>query len=138
MADNNTMALLRERLQAAMPGRLVTRSASDFAQRPQPERRKGVVTLAATGITDLLAPDAFFDLAGKLGIALLAEFELEEKASGEQVESTEWGLLEELRAFVRAPGAGLCPLAIVSVEFSRQEAVPTGWLFAVLQYAELD
>lgn len=138
MADNETMVLLRERLQAAMPGRLVTRSARDFAQRPQPERRQGVVTLAATGITDLLSPEAFFDVSGKLGIVLLAEFELEEKATGEQVESTEWTLFEELRAFVRTPGAGLCPLAIVSVEFSRQEAVPTGWLFAVLQYAELD
>ena len=138
MASNDTMVLLRERLQAAMPGRLVTRSAGDFAQRPTQDRRRGVVTLATTAITDLDAPDAYFDVAGKVRIALLAEFELSEKASGEDVEAAEWALLDEIRAFVRAPGAGLCPLAVLNADFSSQAAVPTGWLFVVLQYAELD
>ena len=138
MTTEAKVALIRTALQGAFPNRLVTRSAVDFAQRAAADRKRGVITLASNFIGDLRAPNAFFEVAGRLRLGLLYEVELSEKADGEAVERAEWAFLEELRAFIRSPGDGLCPLAILSAEFSKQAVVPTGWLFADLEFSELD
>lgn len=138
MTTEAKVALIKTALQAAFPQRLVTRSALDFAQRSAADRKRGVITLASNFIDQLQAPNAFFDVAGRLRLGLLFEFELSEKADGETVERAEWAFLEELRAFIRSPGDGLCPLSILSAEFSKQAVVPAGFLFADLEFSELD
>lgn len=139
MNGEAVMELLRENLVEAFPDRVVTRAAKDFQHRSAPERKKGVITLIAQGIASGLdvARD-LADAAGALQIFLLAEFELPESADGLVVERAEWALWSELWAFFSEPGEGLCPLNVKSMQMSAQRSVPQGWLFAVLEFAELD
>lgn len=138
MIGNDVMVLLKAGLQAAMPTRLVTRTALDFAQRPAADISKGVVTLIALNVNDLAAQRDLQDVAGKLNILLLVEFKLGEKATGEQVELAEWAAWEEVKAFIQAPGTGLCPLNAMRLMFSAQEKAPYGWIAVELEYSELD
>jgi len=132
------MALLQTQLQAAMPTRLVTRSALDYAQRQDADCRRGIVTLVADRITGLQTERDPDERSGRLSIYCLAEFRLPENSSGLAVEQYEWAWWEEFKAFLAAPGAGLCPLDVLMVVLSQQRVAPDGFIFLQLEYAELD
>lgn len=139
MQDGNAILdLLKTNIQAAMPTRLVTRSATDFQNRSAADRRGGVVTLVSLTVNDLKAPRAIEDHAGKLRIGVTAEFELAETADGEAVETAEWALWEEIKAFALAPGLGLCPLDALNLVFSGQASAPQGWVFVLFEFGELE
>ena len=110
MNADTTLDLIASKLALALPTRLVTREALDFAQRSTVDMRRGVVTVIGRGITDLMGPAASQELQGCLKVMLIGELQLPEKATGLMVEKAEWALWEEIRAFIAAPGPGLCPL----------------------------
>lgn len=138
MIGNAVLDLLKTNLQAAMPGRIVTRSAKDFAQRQSAEIAAGVVTLVSINVADLASQRDLQDFTGKLNILLMVEFKLAESAPPEQVEVAEWAAWEEIKAFIKAPGAGLCPLDATRLTFSAQSKAPWGWIAVELEYSELD
>lgn len=138
MNGNQVMTLLKTNLAAAMPARVVTRSAKDFAQRPVSEMTKGVITLVALNVGNLAAERDLRDTAGKLNLMLLGEFKLSESATGEQIEVAEWALWDEIDAFLRSPGLGLCPLNPMRLQLSGQADAPYGWIAVELEYSELD
>lgn len=142
MDGNPILDLLESGLQAHLedehPDLLVTRNGKDFAQYSLEQRQAGVITLISQGITNLRAQRAVADVAGNLGIYLMAEFELAESAIPYDVERAEWALWAEVYEFLASPGAGLCPLDVISMRLSAQASCPTGWFFAVLDYSELD
>jgi len=138
MTPDALLDLIETNLQAACPNRLVTREGLDFAQRPQVDMRRGVITIIGMGLSDLKAPRAVEDIAGRLKLVLLGEIQLPEKATGLEVEKAEWALWEEIKAFTRAPGAGLCPLDALGVALSGQIKKPYGFAAVECEYAEID
>lgn len=133
-----TMELLKTALAAAFPDNLVTRDGLDFQKRIERVRRAGVITVIAERVTNLKAPHDLADHAGALQIYLLYEFERGEKVSGVQLEDEEFAFAQKLMAFLQAPGAGLCPLDAIAIVFSAQVKKPQGYVFAQLDYSELE
>lgn len=139
MNGNAVMELLETNLAAAMPTRVVTRTAMDFANRPKADMEKGVLTMIALSVDDLNSPPDLADYAGKLKIVLVGEFCLaDDKALGEDIEAAEWALWEEIKTFIKAPGAGLCPLDATRLQLSGQVDAPFGWIAVDLEYSQLD
>ena len=138
MDGNALLETLKTNLQAAMPDLDITRSAEDFAQRPATVRRKGVVTLVSDRLGDLAAQRDLMDLTGKLQIYMLYEFERPERTPGVEIEQLEWQFIVDLIAFLQAPGAGLCALDAHYMQLSQQRSAPQGWVFAQLEYSELE
>jgi hypothetical protein len=138
MDVNAIMDLLKTNMQAALPARVVTRSARDPAAYQLDDIKKGVIALVALNIGDLKAPREIADHAGKLLIGVAADLQLAESATGQEVEAAELALWMEVHNFLKAPGLGLCPLDALDVTFSGQTAAPQGWLFARFEYSEID
>lgn len=138
MNGAEVMRSLCDALQSALPHRVVSRSAKDFAQRPKHELDAGTLTLVALSVSNLDAERDLRDTAGKLSLLLLGELKLGERASGEEVEDAEWALWGEIDAFMRAPGIGLCPLNPVRLQLSGQAQIPYGWIAVEMEYSELD
>lgn len=133
-----TMELLKTRLAAALPTRVITREPVDVGRSADADLVKGILALVVLKITDLRAPREIAAHAGKLIIGVAADIKLAENAGGAAVEAAELAFWKELLDFLKAPGAGLCPLDALEVQFSGQAAAPYGWFFARLEYSEID
>lgn len=138
MTADEILELICSSMAAEIEGPLVTRNALDFVQYPPDQRRAGVITLILDGGANLKAPRAVADCAGTLKLWALYEFELPESSTGLQVEQKELAMWELIKAFIAAPGAGLCPLDAISFRNSGQVSAPLGWLAVQLEYAELE
>lgn len=133
------MTTLETALNTALPSRIVTREAKDFAQRPYEDMQQGVVTIVSLGADNLDQPRNLMEMAGRLSILLLFEFTLDESAGGlavEQAENAFW--TSELLPFLKAPGLSLCPLVPQRLMKSAQRAAPNGWVSVELVYEELN
>lgn len=120
------------------PPRIVSRELVDFAQRPDADLASGVVSYAGLVLGDLDTQRDLLDVAGRLQIVMLGQFKLSEAATGLEVEHAEQALWEQIKKFCQAPGAGLCPLTPMRVEFSGQQYKPYGVIAVDLIYQEID
>ena len=142
MNGEAVMALLKTNLEAWFaanpPVRVVTRELMDFSQRKDADMATGVVSIAGLVVDGLDSVRDLQDLAGKLQILLVAQFKLGETKTGLEVEQAEWALWEQIKAFCKAPGAGLCPLSPVRMQLSGQVHRPYGEIVVDLIYQELE
>lgn len=142
MNGEAVMALLATNLAAHFtanpPVRVVTRELMDFALRKDTDLATGVVSLAGLVVEGLDAVRDLQDLTGKLQIILVGQFKLGETKTGLEVEQAEWILWEQVKAFCKAPGAGLCPLSPVRLQLSGQVHRPYGEIVVDLIYQELE
>jgi hypothetical protein len=120
------------------PARIVTRELMDFAQRKDSDLATGVVSVAGIVLDGLDSVRELQDMAGRFRIILVGQFKLGETSTGLQVEQAEWALWEQVKAFCKAPGAGLCPLSPVRMQLSGQVHKPYGEIVVDLDYQELE
>lgn len=140
MPAANYTALLdavRDALVAAAPGRVVTRTYCDFANREADELRAGIYTIVATGVREYPYERADFgggeggarqtDL-GLFTFTVIGQFQLAEDATGEAVEAAEFEMLAELEAVADLAIASeeLVDLRIERAGFSGQLDAPFG------------
>ena len=127
-------------LMARYPDRIVTRSLMSFDERSDAELSRGVLTVltfAADGLAQAAGTGAD---TGTGHLLITGQLWAGSDATGEDVETHELFLFQEIRDFALHPGAGLCPLDLDSVQFSGQQnaAEGYGWLRCELSYSELD
>lgn len=120
---------LRDALQVALPGRLVTRSFVPHDQRPLAELEQGVVTIVCCQERDYANTLGREAMLGKVDLVLLGQLCLPENSPGQAVEDAEIALLDEIKVWVKeGPGQPMVALDLSSATFSRQVSAPFGWL----------
>lgn len=130
---------VRDALIEAAPGRVITRTYRDFADRDADDLRTGIYTIVSTGVREY--PYERADFSGGVGGArqtdlgvftftVIGQFQLAEDATGEEVEAAEFELLAELEAVADAAIASeeLVDLRIERAGFSGQLDAPFGWV----------
>lgn len=122
---------LRAALQAALPGRVVTRSyQTDPADS---DLLTGMFTILAQGeggFNNLPGREAMY---GRQDLAILAQLKVAEGDAGQDIEEAEFEMIEELKGFVRALPAGIDSLEIKSYKQSGQIEHPYGWVLFELE-----
>lgn len=130
------MTSLKSELELAYPDRVVTRTFKDFADRDRNLLSQGIYTLISQG------EDGYDNLNGREAmdgthrILLSAQIELPEESSGELIEETEFVMIEEIKAFMRALPASLCCLTMTGFNQSGQLDAPYGWALITLEWRQ--
>ncbi len=124
------MAAIESALRTALPTRVISRTLIDFADRPRPELREGVLTLLCRGERDYANTIGREAQLGTIDLSIVGQVEIDEKQPAEAVEQAELALYEELRAFCVTRTAATANLLLRSVQFSGQLERPYGWFLA--------
>lgn len=117
---NSLLDTLREDLAQYMPERTVTREYKDREEHLINARKRGVLTIVFTGES---SPDENF--YQHLNLLVYGSVQLEEGATGLDVERAEIDFLQKLKFFQRAPGGA--HLTIGNTVTSHQVEKPYGW-----------
>jgi predicted component of type VI protein secretion system len=124
---------LKTLFQEALPDRIVTRNFKDAQDRRQDELFKGVYTLLFQGVTKFGGLGA---APAGVKIFLLGQFQIEEKASGSDIESGELQMLQEVLEVVRSADKhypSIPRLSVIDAATSAQMEHPYGWIGVVLE-----
>ncbi|MEY2634050.1 MAG: hypothetical protein RIR00_2704, partial [Pseudomonadota bacterium] len=126
-----SLVALKSRIQTLAPGRVVTRSYADFADRSPADLAVGVFTILSLGETSY--PDEIYE-PGRFGvrsIRVVGQILLAEDCTGEDIEAAEESMMDDIRVTVQDPlPADLFGLALVSWQQSGQLDKPYGWVAA--------
>lgn len=122
---------LQAALAAALPARVIKRSLLHYTDHEPAELAAGVVTIVSGGEGDYNKGLGMVAREGVQRVILVGHVQVAEGAAGAVVEAAEIDLIEELKAWARAPIAGMS-LRLDSVQQSRQLENPYGWLVAYL------
>lgn len=125
-------------LAARYPGRVVTRSLLGVDERDDEELGAGVLTILTFAADDLAQQAGMGADTGTAHLLITGQLFAGRDADGEAVEDAEIQMFQQIRDFALAPGDGLCPLDLDSVQFSGQQIAPYGWVRCELRYSELD
>jgi hypothetical protein len=120
-------------LRAALPTRAVKRSFQrHYTDHRREDLRRGVVVLVSAGEGDYRGGLGGAAREGTQRMLLIGHLQVDEHAEPVATERAETALIEEIKAFVQAsPVAGL-ELQLDSVQHSRQQEHPYGWVVAYL------
>ena len=117
---------------AALQLRVIKRSyLRDYDSHSQAELSQGVITLISNGEGNYKRGQGMVAKEGTHRLMMIGHLKVSEQLDGEQqglaVEAMEMAMIEEIKTFARAgvPGMGL---SVESVQQSRQQAAPYGWI----------
>lgn len=125
----NVMNALKTALAAACPARVVTRELRDFNDKPRADLLAGVYTLIAGDEGNFPNYRGREGNFGDLQVALIAQIEVAENASAEDLEEAESTMIDEIKAFTRtALAAPIDSIVITALKRSQQLEHPYGWV----------
>lgn len=138
MADlEAVMAAAKTAMQTAMPMRVITRSYKDFSLRSDADLRSGIWTLISTGEKDYANYKGREAQLGTLTVAALGQVRVDDNSSEEAIETAEFAMVEELKAFVRGELAAAIDGGALMKSFrqSGQMEHPYGWVAVEIEIA---
>lgn len=118
-------------LASTLATRTIKRSLQHYTEHSAAELTAGVVTLISAGEGDYNKGLGMVAREGVQRIVLVGHLKVTEGAAGVVVEAAELDLIEEIKAWARAPRPGMS-VRLDSVQHSRQLENPYGWLVAYL------
>lgn len=121
------LAGIKMGMEAAMPTRIITRSFKPHEQYKPAQLEKGVVTLLSNGEKDYSNVLGRLAEEGTLGLIIIGQIRVKEKAEGIDVEQAELDLVHELKEFCRQPPAGIA-ITMLSFSQSGQLECPYGFI----------
>jgi hypothetical protein len=131
---SGVMTAVRDQLAAVAPARVVTRSYTDFARRPDEDLVAGVFTVISRG------EGSYDNVPGRAAgngtqrILIVGQVRVGEDEPGAAVEDAEFGLVADLKALARSDLPEIISgLALLDFEQSRQLEQPYGWVAAELE-----
>lgn len=130
---STTMEALRSNLGIALSDRVMSKDFVDFQQRRLDQLEKGIVTVL---LPDMEQTDEWESTLKLMMVGQLAVPERE--GTPHDIEVAELKLYQQLRAFLRNPGAGVPRLKARRIRFSSQTEFPFGWVSIELECGPLD
>lgn len=130
--SSTAMNALKDALQTALPGRVVTRDLLGFDQRKHEDLQAGVLTLVAGVETDFANYRGREADLGNFEVKLIGQLVCEESAANSAVEDAEFDFAGEVKAFL----AGSLPVSdflLKRITHSEQGYVPYGWFVMELK-----
>ncbi|MDD2664371.1 MAG: hypothetical protein PHD19_11525 [Dechloromonas sp.] len=131
---NDTLNALLSGLQAALPGRLVSRSHVPLSLRPVGDLEKGVLALVSLGEGDYANYRGREAQLGRISALLIGHLIVSEQAEAIAVEQAELALAEEIKAFLRGNlPTGVSSCLADGFKQSGQLEFPRGWIVFQLE-----
>lgn len=121
----------KDALANAYPARIVTRSLKDFADRKQQDLHAGVFTVLANGQPQ---GDIYEQI---LKFIVVGQIELNEKATGEEVERAELLMSREVKNLIQRRRTGP-DMRVKGIDQSSQLEVPYGWVSLSIEAGPYD
>lgn len=129
--ESKILSTFKAALAAAYPLRTVTRSLKDYAERPPAELKAGVFTIVTVGQP---GADVFEQM---LKFMVVGQLQLNEKATGEDVEEVELIMAREVKTLIQRQLRG--PLMrITGIDHSAQLEAPYGWVSVAIECGPYD
>lgn len=124
---------LKTALAAALPGRTVTDSYLDHAQRDLADLQAGVITILAGSVE----PQS--EWVDKISFRIIGQIAVDESTQKPgDVQRAELLLYRQIRAFCANPGNKLSAQWIRKARLSNQIEYPFGWIVVEMEQPELD
>jgi hypothetical protein len=130
---NDKLQAFKALVVATLPHRLVTRDFKNLADRKPADLKKGIWTVLFQGIPGF---GALGGSPGKVKIFFLGQFQLDEGATGEDIEAIELQMVEEVLTVLREAGEkypAIPTIKAVELVTSSQMEHPYGWVATVLE-----
>lgn len=123
MTISGLLSLLRAQAGLAMPKRIIAGDLKDFRERDQRDLEQGVVTLL------LGEEEAVDQWSSTLVLTVVGQLNVREREHSKvDLEQAEIALRDEIRAFLRNPGADVPHISISQIRYSSQMEFPFGYV----------
>lgn len=129
--EDAILTSFKSALASAYPARIVTRSLKDFADRKKEDLAKGVFTIIANGQPE---GDTYEQ---KLKLLVVGQIELDEQATGEDIERAELLMARDVKNLVQRQVRGP-DLRITGIDQSAQLEAPYGWVSLAVEAGPYD
>jgi hypothetical protein len=126
--ESKILQTFKDSLTRAYPHRVATRVLKDFADRETAQLKKGVFSVIAKEQT---GGDVYESM---LSFLVVGQCQLNEKASGEEIEEFELLMAREIKNLVQRQTQGPV-IRIINIAHSNQVEAPYGWISAQLECA---
>ncbi len=128
------MEAIRTSLAAAVPERIVTRAFKPLQNVPASELQAGQYTIISRGESGYQNLNGREAMDGTHRVLIVGRFQLPEDASGLDIEQTEFEMLDEWKAWLRALPDELCCFVLQEFEQSGQVEQPYGWIAGMFAF----
>lgn len=129
--ESKILNTFKDALASAYPLRTVTRSLKDYADRAPAELKAGVFTIISVGQP---GDDVYQQM---LKLMVVGQLQLNEKATGEEVEEVELVMAREVKNLIQRQMRG--PLMrITGIDHSAQLEIPYGWVSVAIECGPYD
>lgn len=130
---DDRMDAIAQSLSGALSTRIIKRSLLPYTDHSAQEIAAGVVTVISAGEGNYNKGLGLVARDGHQSVLLIGHLKLAEGEPGQAIEAAELDLIEEIKAWVRAPGIEGLSLRLDHVQHSRQLDNPFGWIVAALE-----